>query len=470
MPRAFLVILILLPGYLFSQYGVYGIADARNIAMGSSYVTSSYGLSAIGKNPSLLANTGHDASQVRFMFPSFTAASLNLDEAGEFFGKLFSGNRNEIASGLTSNKLKSAFDGDGRIQLIGALDFISLGYQPSSRIGIFSFTTSEYISSYLRLPDVLVDFANDESLEGEFSLNDFQFTTWWIRSYAFSYARRFNTSPDDGIECIYGGVSLKYFQGYAYTQIYLDASASLSSSNLYFRGGYQAEIKSAFSSNLVEGTIFDTMAAEFTYPFMDPSGRGFGFDIGATVVFEKGITLGVSATDLGFMNWTENTSSHEVRGVIDIDKDITIEEIDGLFDSLIIVKESRQSFQSAVPTAVRFGMAFQLDKMIEKFPGHLMLATDFNTPLNTAPGNSKNIRLSAGLEYYYNNKWPVLLTGITYGRLNNMLWSLGLGYRLKFLHIYISTSDFPSFFEENSQVSLSASLSWILSGKKKRKS
>jgi hypothetical protein len=468
MPRSLLIIFIILPGLLFAQYGVNGITDARSIALGSSYVTSSYGLNSVGKNPSLLANTGHEGSQVRFMFPKITAASLNLGDAGELFGKLFSGNMNETISGLTSEKLKAAFDGDGRIQLTGALDFISLGYQPSSKVGIFGITTTEYISTYLKLPGVLVDFSNDESIEGEFSLNDFEFSTWWIRSYALSYARRFETAPDDGIECIYAGVSLKYFEGYAYTQIYMDGGFSLSTSDLFFRGRYRAEINSAFSSNIKQGTIFDTLKATFRYPFLSPSGKGLGFDIGATLVFEKGITLAISATDIGSINWKKNVARHEIEGVIDIDKDVTIKEIRSLFDSIYINREDLQPFRTPTPTAFRFGIAFKLDKMMDKFPGHLMLVADFNNPLNSAPGNSNYIRLSAGLEYYYNNKWPIFMTGVTYGRLKNALLSLGLGYRLNFLHIYISTANLPALFEEHIPVSLSASLNWILSGKKKQ--
>lgn len=446
-----------------AQYGINGITDARSIGLGNSYTNSSYGLMAIGKNPSLLANTGNDGREVSLMFPNITVASLNLQNASAFLSDIFGGRPSEIISGITSGKLRQVFDGDGQLSVVGALDFIALGYQPAGRVGVFAFSTTEYISTYLKLPQVVIDFSNDETFEGSASLNDFEFSTWWIRTYALSYARKFSTGAGDGIESIFAGATLKYYQGFAYTDIELNSTLNLSVGGRYLRGEYQAGISSAFSPNIREGTVFDTLKTQFRYPLLEPSGHGFGFDLGLTMVFERGVSVALALTDFGQINWIKNAHKQVVEGVVDIDKDFTPADIEGLVDSIHIIKEQSDSFGTPAPAAVRFGLGFALEKMIDRFPGHMMLVTDFNTPLNVSPGNSRNMRLSAGMEYHYRDKWPSLLTGITYGGISNGSWSLGFGYRTNLVHIYLSTYDFPALFNEDKAVSLSLTLNWVFS-------
>jgi len=464
------VVILLYSAISYGQYGNMGITDARSIALANTYATNSYGLQAVGKNPAQMANIPGDKHQIHLFFPNINILSLNFSEALNFIGNTFTGKKSDLITGLTDSKLKQVFDGNGRASIIGSLDFLSVGYQHSEKIGFFGFTVNEYISTYLRLPRVLIDFSSGKITEGaEATLNDFEFRTWWIRSHSLTYSRKISTGLHDGIEGIYVGAALKYYQGYVYTDILLNTTASIFDSDSYFSAEFDAQIRAAFSED-IRASLFENTSSKFRYPGLAPSGQGAGVDLGITMVFDKGISISASMTDIGRINWTEGAHYYEVSGVIDISRDITLEDIRNLGDSIIINTTSGDKFGTPTPQALHFGLGFQFHKLVRKFPGFLNIAWEFHQGMNTYPGNTDFIRTAVGLEYYYKEQLPRLLTGLSYGRDADLRWSLGLGYHLKFLHIYLSTIDMLAFFDPSLPESLSFSTYWIISfGKKNKK-
>ena len=78
--RATLALIIILffltiPGY--SQYGSYGLTNARNTGLANTYTANSHGLYAMGINPGLL-NKMPGGEEISILFPSLTARGYGI--------------------------------------------------------------------------------------------------------------------------------------------------------------------------------------------------------------------------------------------------------------------------------------------------------------------------------------------------------------------------------------------------------
>jgi hypothetical protein len=65
-----------------------------------------------------------------------------------------------------------------------------------------------------------------------------------------------------------------------------------------------------------------------------------------------------------------------------------------------------------------------------------------------------------GVDWKPGRRWPVFLTGITNGQVEDFSWSLGIGYELKFFEIYIASPNMIPTFKGESMQSLSVSMCW----------
>jgi hypothetical protein len=475
----FLSLLIFISLSANSQFGSFGVTDARSLGMGNTYNATSFDLYAVGKNPGLLANK-NGAFKVSVIFPNLTAQQYGITEAISTFDYYATKKlRSDGLITLNKEKFQLALDNDGLIFLDMLLGFFSASYHPNERIGSFAFTMSDYMTGYLNIPTVILDVNyGAEVPDGSFTLDNFSFKSWWIRTYAVSYSRylykdrSLYRSAAGLIKNVSGGITAKYVTTYAYTDIGISADAAYSSATHTLSGDYEAHATYAFSPDLGIANTFhhgDTKAPP-GFLSLEPSGRGYAFDLGAGAELRKGWILGLSVTDLGSIKWTGLATTSNFEGYIDIDGVIEYETIDSLSRNISLVNEVKQSFRTPMPTTIRLGAALKFEEMFKKFPGRLLVGVDYNQGLNNQPSNYTTPRFSIGLEYRYKPSWPILLAGYTIDFTGTSRAAIGLGYDTYFVDVYVSTIDLSSMVVGGPRFSASLVARWkIFTGYHKNK-
>jgi len=185
-----LTVLLCFPFVLKSQFGSFGVTDARSLGMGNTYNATTFDLYAIGKNPGLLSDPGGE-QMVSFIFPNLTAQQYGVGKTLNTFD-YYATNRlgSDGLISLDEEKFRFALDNNGKLFVDALLGFFSVAVHVNERIGSFAFSMSDYMSGYMDIPDVILDINyGAEVPDGAFSLDNFTFKAWWIRTYALSYSR-----------------------------------------------------------------------------------------------------------------------------------------------------------------------------------------------------------------------------------------------------------------------------------------
>ena len=474
----FLFIMTILSVSTQAQYGSFGVADARSLGMGNTYNATTFDLYAVGRNPGLLANKGGE-HKVSVIFPNLTAQQYGVGDALSAFD-YYSTNklRSDGLITIDKEKFQVALDNNGIMFVDMLLGFFSVAYHPNDRIGSFAFSMSDYMTGYMKIPDVVLNVNYGAEIpDGNFSLDEFAFKAWWLRSYTISYSRyvykdaNIYKSQPGLVKNISAGISSKYVITYAYTDIGLSANVNYSTATQTLSGSYQANAIYSFSEDLGIANTFNQGNAAPPPGFLKlkPAGRGFGFDIGAGAELQKGWILGFAITDLGSINWTGSAKKSEFDGYIDISGVIDHETIDSLAYNINLVNESREDFRTPMPTALRLGVALKFEEMFNSFPGTLMVGFDYNQGLNNQPSNYTVPRFSLGFQYRYKPKWPILIGGYSYDLYDIGRGAIGLGYDTWLVDVYVSTIDIFSIVSGGPRFSASLVARWkLFSGKGKK--
>ncbi len=454
-------------GTLKSQYGSFGLTDARQLGMGNTYATNSRELYAAGKNPSLLAERNSDR-RLDILFPNLSARTYNITKVTQYLNDLFAQRPIDIIGNIDGSLIRQALENGGSLYLGLQIGYLGAGYTHNEKTGSFSFVMKDYLTGSLKLPQKIVDYYNGEIPQKDVYFRDFRFEGAWTRAYELSYGKVFRTDPSSGILAIYSGIGLKYLNGYLYREVEFTAGAGYQEEDGIFYGSYNASSKSAHSDDIDIGNAFAGKDVVSHVPFMHPVGKGFAADLGLTLLLDPGVKVGVSLTDIGFMDWKGKTRSTSVNGVIRIDSTFDIDDIDSLSNVITIIKESEQNFRTQPPGAVHLGFCFMVDHFVRNFPGRMNIALELHQGLNRTMENPEYSRIAMGLDWKPGKNWPVFLTGMTTNRINRVDWTLGIGYELKFMEIYISSPDFGSVLEGKSLETLSLSLCWhFIKGQRK---
>ncbi len=451
--------MLVFSGALRSQYGSFGLTDARQLGLGNTYATNSRGLYAAGKNPSLLADHYNDR-RLDILFPNLSARTYNVTKVVSFFNDFFSQKPLDIITGIDGSVIRQALDNGGKLYLSLQIGYLGGGYTHSRKLGSFSFVMKDYLTASIRLPQKIVDFYQGEYFTKSILFRDFKFESSWTRAYELTYGRVFLTDPSSGFLSVYAGIGLKYLSGFSYRDIEFTGGAGYQEESGIFSGTYYASSKSAFSNDIDLGNAFGEEEVISNVPFMHSVGKGIAMDLGVTLLLDPGVKVGISVTDVGFIEWNGKTKSSLVSGIIKIDSNFNIHDLDSLSKLITIEKESDNSFRTQPPGAVHFGFCFMVDRFVRNFPGRMNIAVELHQALNTTIENPEYMRIAMGLDWKPGKSWPVFLTGITTNRLNKVDWSLGIGYELKFLEVYVSSPDFTSVVQGKDLETLSISACW----------
>ncbi|MEN8224668.1 MAG: hypothetical protein ABFS05_04835, partial [Bacteroidota bacterium] len=166
----FLIMLMLASVSMRAQYGSFGVTDARSLGMGNTYTATSFDLYAIGKNPGLLSSRDGNY-KLSIIFPNLTAQQYGLSDALSTFD-YYTANKLRSDGLLTLNKEKFAIalDNNGKLFLDGLIGFFSLAYHPGDHIGSLAFSMSDYLTSFMDIPDIILEVNyGSEIPDGNFS-------------------------------------------------------------------------------------------------------------------------------------------------------------------------------------------------------------------------------------------------------------------------------------------------------------
>ena len=454
-----------------AQYGSFGVTDAYSLGMGNTYNATAYGLLSVGKNPGWLHHQDKDI-KVSIIFPNLTAQTYGFNQAFSTFDYYFGDISKESINRLSDEKFMKVLDNNGKLFVDGLVGFLSVSYTPSRKIGTFAFTVSDYISAFLDIPNIVISSINNqEQISGTFSLDDFVYKTWWLRTFALSYSRNILKYDKGILKQLDGGITLKYIKGFAYQKISLESSVAFSNQNVLFNANIQGEALSSFSDELTALDVFNTFKkkdGELYWP--KSASTAFGFDIGFGAILDYGIKIGISATDVGKVKWDQNSTKGNLSGSFQVKGELDISKIDSIATNFSYTASKKNYFYTPLPTAIRLGLAWQADEAFKKFPGYLLLGLDLNVGMNNEPSNFKTPRYSIGLEYHYWKYGPVLLLGTTYDQLNKDRVAIGVGAKTRTVDFYASTIDLIPIIRTKDRASIALVLVWKIRSKKGRKS
>lgn len=223
----------------------------------------------------------------------------------------------------------------------------------------------------------------------------------WNREYNLSYGREVYKKENLGF---YAGVGVKYIQG-------------LNVMDIEVRDG-KLEAFGAFTPRL--GLNFVDSA--FTNPsytgiqnsgLPEAVGRGFGADLGITVMYKNKIKIGIAITNIGSITYTGNVFTVKDTAVMDLTNEGMnsynfVNELDKFAgDDGIFQWQGQEERTIALPTMVRFGASHRFEDKAE-------IGFDFVIPAKDVAGNFQRGVLAVGADFYP-VKWIRLSTGFIRG-------------------------------------------------------
>jgi hypothetical protein len=472
-------------------------ANVAGLSMARTYV-SSRGLEAVGTNPANLvlphrgkgvqytlstpASQGDSSAQSqdkqqydgRWETPpglTFTIVPpiglsvgsdfVNYDIYKQYFEGVDDGTGNRIGKYLSDedkNRIMDVFP-NGLAETHSDVDVRLLGITiHNDHIGDLAFTITDRVSMNLDLPKDYVRFAffGLDSLGSYYDISGTNVRAWYIRDYAISYARRF---PDvHFIKDFAAGITLKIVQGYgvAITDKFNGTFGNMLPDGTHvLYGTFDSRIMHANTPDINQDSVKIT-------PFPSPAGKGFGFDIGFIGELARNIRVGFSITDIGSINWTENTKqTYANTSFISTNPGDTIEN-QRIKDGFEGKDTTADMFSTTLPTVMRVGAAFQADALpfLSFLPGEMLIMAQYEQGFNLSPGNTTRARFSLGTELRPLSWFP-LRTGISIGGVDRFNWAAGFGFDFSVFNLNVGTENLNILFSPKSFNQLSAGVQMI---------
>ncbi len=438
------VLVIQICGISLAQMGSIGSADARSMAMGKTYNAISTNVFSIGINPSNLAIASDNSLSFNTILPipylSLGAGTnfLDLQNLNYYSGRDLSDNDKQ--------NLNSLFKNGGLVCTNASINLFSISYNVNKNIGAFAVSMKDIVEGEFKFPHGITDLLfNGNQVNQEYNINDASVKSSWLREYSISYAREILNWDLKGQDKLYAGVSLKLVNGFYYVRnrkinSYIQ-TGNYDQINLYANNN----IIGACSNDLVQKNSSDSVNRSVNAgPFPSPAGTGYGVDLGVNTSLNKVWNISLAVTDIGKVNWKENTVFINYTGQYAV-TDLSQSNLqDSLSNKFKETKDSTGSFSTGLPTAVRVGASYFLNLNRNKFPGTFLFAFDYNQGLNDEPGNSLNPRFSFGTEWKPMDWIPYVRTGFSFGGLLGFHWGFGLGIDTGLLEFNIGTLDLQS--------------------------
>lgn len=451
MPGAKLIIICLI--YSVSLFAVNERTNLQGKGMGRTFTTIARGINTIGINPANLSYKNSYTVDFNLFNFSLSTSSDLIDF--RLYNKYFTGDENGDPIFLTDaakREILQVFP-SGLAQTGFNLDFVLFALSVNAgKAGSFAFTASERVGLSILMPKDYLEFVlYGNPLNKKYDFSKTYFNTIWCREYSISYAHEI---PEPDLKFLSAGISLKLIHGYAFAEISHNRTYLTTDNESKISGKVDYQVKMAGIDLLLEENN------EHYSPFPSPAGTGFGFDIGFSGNISEILTVGVAVTDIGKIRWNSNTFEHSGYAEFSIDDPKTAQEqLDSLGKIFENTNKKISSFKSSLPTVLRIGLGYKLDKapFINNFPGEMTIAFDYNQGFNNAAGNTKIPRFSLGLEYKP-WKWLPIRTGISIGGYQGFNWAMGTGLIFSFMDLEFATENLEALIFPNSADGISLGL------------
>lgn len=440
---------LFLTASLYAQLGTEGTFDARNFGMGKTANAVSRGVFSIGINPAnLVAYPIHHDLEISTLLPlpSMSVKGgtnfITINDINYFFGGV--NGQARYLNESDKQRLMDLFADGGVAGANMTLNILMVSYFAGAELGSFSFAINDIAAFKANIPKAVPEIALYGNPAGKvFDFSELDIKSWYLRSYSLSYARRIFTSNQQPFNIISAGITVKYIQGFEYAGTDRVNSSFSSGTSGEITGNADFRGYSAFSGNFGVKYDFDSVKPKSSFSvFPEPAGSGLGIDLGLAASFGNDWRLSVSLTDIGKIKWDKNAAQFTAAGNVYIDDLSSEAQRDSLKDKFVGKSKKIDSFETSLPTVLRFGAA-------KYFSKDLLATIDYNIGFNDMPGNSTKGRFSFGAEWKPMDWIPYIRTGFSFGGLYGFGWGAGLGFDIDWLEINVATSDFNSFAAPN---------------------
>lgn len=464
--KSIIIVLLFIAIEIFPQSsGSFGTGDSRSSAMGNTFTAVSRGVYAIGKNPANLAYSYNNTVEFSTVLP-FLNLNLGIgndfitvDDYNYFFDNGWREGGKEAWSNQDKADFKSLFDDGNTINADLSLTLFSIAVHLDPKIGNFGLAVYDKAAMRFGFPTELVDFVTDGNEPGRtYNLDDMDISSSYLRYFSFSYARNLNelleeTKLNKFIKSASAGLTLNIVQGYHHSKLeYFNTKITTDPNNYSITVQGDMLMNAAFSSDFGLEYDFeeDTTKEENFGIFPSPAGTGFGIDFGLSAEINDVWTVGLAITDIGSISWDNETVAYTTVTTQTFD-DITDEEVvDSLVDNIKGEGNYSDGYDSDLPTALRIGAAFRLDRFLKgNFPGEMIIAIDYNQGFNDEASNTTEPRVSVGAEWKPIG-WYALRTGFSGGGAEAFKVTGGMGFDTGWMEINIGTTYLHSIFMGNS--------------------
>jgi len=464
----YFLIIIFLTGISFAQSGgSFNLTNPRATAMGNSSAASSRGIYSLGLNPANLAIPQDHTVELSLLFPipniNFQAGNdfITINDYNYFFGGVDVNGvkKGRLLTDSDKQKFINLFSNGSSIRTGFSIPIFSLSVYAGKEIGAFGLSLADRLNLKLSLPVELFKLGLYGNEVGKtYNLEDFKFEASYLRSYGFTYSREITGVFGNTFKLFTIGASVKMVQGFAYATFdHVNAQIqTLNDHSILLTNDSQINI--AVSPDFGINWDFDNQSRNSNIsPFMTPAGKGIGFDFGLNARLDDVWSFAIAVTDIGKINWDAEIVNYTSKGVFTFAK-IDSSTLDSLGNTFKGKGAYGKAFSTKLPTVLRIGATFRLDKMFEgDFPGTMLIVANMNKGFNDEQINSTKARFSFGFEWRPIN-WLPIRSGISFGGVEPFNWSFGFGFNTAILDIDFATYSFNSILSGNNAKNIGVSI------------
>jgi hypothetical protein len=431
------------------------------MSMGNTSVAGSYNIGAFSQNPAnILSDKLNSSSEIYFNVILNAGFQLNSDYLSlnfydDYFTKTDDGSQRVLTQQDKETILSEA--SDQFTNYIANAKFLSVILN-TKNIGSFGLSIDERATgNFLPSKDFLelALYGNEVSRTYDFSENSVN--QYWIREINLSYARKFVLKNNTTFDNIAIGVSVKpQFGVYYLNTRQNDLMVTTTDSNT---------VQSSGSAEFYYAGLSDNNELQYS---LGNAGFGLGFDLGFNAQiknFSKSgiLNIGLSITDLGYLTWNKNTNKYFNDGTFVITDITNQEQIDSLKDIIKSTKTPVPDFTTSLPPVLRAGFTYKFINKNKSGKDSLsteqaVVSLDIIQGLSDDLGGITKTMVGIGAEY---NATSVLSpqAGFTFGGLQDVAMSIGLGINAEPVIIDIGTNNILSLFTPRNTTNFSAGLS-----------
>ena len=423
--------------------------NIQGVGMARTFVAHSRGLDAVGINPANLA--AEDGGRVTFgLMPIGIHLGSDFLSYG-LYSKYFTGQ--DGSSGRVSKHLTDAdkqdilaafHEGVGRVSAHLEVRPIGLSVRLTehSRIAL---TMTEYVMVNAMIPHDYLEFLFYGNTPG--SLYDFGKTSaeaYWLREYALSFGT--NLPAPSFLNSLSAGAAVKMVHGFGYFQVDRFNTSMLTGTDGILHGSVDVHGRASGIDPLTgaENANFQ--------PFPAPAGSGLAFDLGVASDVNEYLSVGMSVTDIGSVEWRSNVEELVGSGQLEVTDPLSQAQRDSIENAVTGEHHPGTSFSTALPTTFRLGAAVELHKvpfLKSILWGEWTFACDYNQGLVDGAGISTSGRFSMGLEF---RPWGFLplRTGASFGGVDHFNFALGFGLHFGVFDLDLASEHLNFLLQEES--------------------